>query len=309
MKSKNILDNPVYKATRERWDHYTNTLELCEVPLHVDIELTNICALSCMMCERKLMTRPRGMMSMEIFKRIVDEAHSIGVDSLKLNLWGESILHKKMMEMIRYAKTSTPLILQFNTSADAMSCEISEGFIREGLDKITISIDAVNSKTYEKIRAGANFDRVMSNIHHLIDTRKKAGSSLPNITVQMVRMTENLSEVDDFVRYWTGKADNVSVIDIVATTADKDVLKLATWRARTKRKPCEQLFQRLSVLWDGTVTMCCSDYDGFLTIGNINKDSLKDLWLSGKLQEMRRRHKTLDFGGTVCDICSYTVKE
>ena len=44
---------------------------------------------------------------------------------------------------------------------------------------------------------------------------------------------------------------------------------------------------KLSIDWDGTVSPCCLDYDQQLSIGNINKDNLLDLWNSEELKAIR----------------------
>ena len=42
-----------------------------------------------------------------------------------------------------------------------------------------------------------------------------------------------------------------------------------------KRKPCEQLFQRLMITYDGTVGMCCHDWGAQHSIGYINQAAFK----------------------------------
>ena len=94
--------NARFVRSRKRWEQYTMSLEVAPAPLHVDIELTNHCDLDCVMCERRNMNRPKGMMSMEMFQAVINECRDMRVDSIKLNLWGESLLHKRIIDMIRY---------------------------------------------------------------------------------------------------------------------------------------------------------------------------------------------------------------
>ena len=296
------------RIIRKRWERVTNTLELEPAPLHVDVELSNICDLKCEMCERRLMKRALGMMSMETFRKIIDECQEINVDSVKLNLWGESILNKNLIEMIRYAKENSNLVLQFNTNGYHMTPEISEGLIDAALDKITISLDGISKQTYEKVRRGSNFEKVMANINTLLQKKIEKKSRLPLVTLQIIRMSITEHEVDLFVDYWKDRVDYVSVTNIGATTADEKVLSLSLREQdRFGFVSCEQLWQRLSILWDGTVTVCCNDFDGFLAIGKIGLDSLKDLWGGDKLAHLRERHKNLNFDGLICAKCANIV--
>ena len=42
-----------------------------------------------------------------------------------------------------------------------------------------------------------------------------------------------------------------------------------------KRKPCEQLFQRLLITYDGRVGMCCHDWDARHCVGYVDKRGFK----------------------------------
>ena len=41
---------------------------------------------------------------------------------------------------------------------------------------------------------------------------------------------------------------------------------------------------------DGTVSACCSDWNQQLIIGNINENSLKEIWESEKLKILQKLH-------------------
>lgn len=301
---QDIFAEERYVKSRERWDKYTTTLEVAPSPLHVDIELTNICDLKCPFCESLYMKRAKGMMSMDTFRSIVDQCQAIGVDSLKLNLWGESVLNKDLVSMIRYVKENSNLIMQFNTNANRMSPEISSGMVEAGLDRLTISVDGISKETYEKLRYGGNYERVVENIEALLDAKRRLNSSLPHVTLQFMQMKDNIHEEEQFVSYWRNKVDRVSLTN-VGITANPEVLDFSVREdKKAGRRTCEQLFQRLSVFWDGTVTVCCNDYEGFLAIGDIENDKLLELWHGSRLSELRKRHKELDFAGLICDKCS-----
>lgn len=299
----NALNDEKYRRAYERWEK-AKSFVVPSSPLHIDIELTNICDLNCIMCERKFMRRQKGKMSLEMFQHIIQECNKIGVDSVKLNLWGESTLHKQLIDMVRYAKEHSQLILQFNTNANRLAPSTSEGLINAGLDKLTISLDGVTKETYEKIRCGGNFDLVMSNIEALSYLKKKMNSIFPQVTLQIIQMKNNENEISRFVDYWKDKVDRISLTKIGATIDYDEIIKLSIKETKSKRRtPCFQLWRRLSIFWDGTVTVCCCDYDGFLAIGDIRRNNLVELWHSKELSRLRERHKKLDFHGLVCERC------
>lgn len=298
-----------YRRSRERWDHYSSTLEIAPAPLDVDIEISSLCNLDCVMCERRRMTRKPQNMSFPLFKTIIDECQEIGVDQVKLNLWGESLMNPKFLEMVNYAKENSDLILQFNTNANLLTPELSRNLVAAGLDKMTVSFDGMTAATYEKVRRNGNFQRVWENVHALIEAKHQAGSRFPLLTLQILQTPDTMPEIEQFVAYWTNKADFVSVTNISALV-DQEILTHSVRETKrcAERGPCAEIWQRLSVFADGTVTVCCSDFQGFLAIGTAGEHRLLDLWRGEKLQALRRRHKEHNFAGIVCERCTSTFR-
>jgi len=279
--------------------------EVTDIPTHVDVELTNVCDLACEFCETLVMKRKQGMMSLETFKTVVDQCEAIGVRSIKLNLWGESLLNKQLCNMVDYAKQNTSLVLQFNTNANRLTPEIVRRLILAGLDRMTVSVDGITKETYEKLRVKGDYEKVFKNVHRMFELKKELGSTKPHIIMQIIRTTENIQEVEPFVEYWKDYADEVSVTNI-GIVEDVNIMRFSV-RGSTKkqaRKPCQQPWQRISIHWDGAVTVCCRDYEGALSIGRIGQDSLLDLWRGDKLAAFRERHTKLDFQGLICNTCT-----
>ena len=50
---------------------------------------------------------------------------------------------------------------------------------------------------------------------------------------------------------------------------------------------CNKPWRSVTILW---VVPCCSDYDGRLTLGKANQDTLPDIWQSERLADLRRMH-------------------
>ena len=82
-----------------------------------------------------------------------------------------------------------------------------------------------------------------------------------------------------FKNYWKKYVDNVEV-GITNYARLKDF--------KGNHIICKEPWQKLSVDWDGNVSACCGDYDRLLNIGNINKDSLYDIW-NGELIKSYRK--------------------
>ena len=49
--------------------------------------------------------------------------------------------------------------------------------------------------------------------------------------------------------------------------------------------------------------MCCADFQNYLVVADLNKESLKDAWNNQYAQELRRRHLNHNLDGTLCFNC------
>ncbi|MBL7068251.1 MAG: radical SAM protein [Candidatus Omnitrophica bacterium] len=295
-----------YKEFRKMWDSCARSLYLTEAPLHVDIEVTNACNLKCSMCERNMMTRKIGYMDYGLFCRIIDQCAEYRITSVKLNLWGESILHKEIFNMVRYAKKNR-IHTQFNTNATLVTEENARRLVECGLDRITFSVESMVKDDYENKRRGAKFETTIKNIEDFI--KIKPIGKKPLLTLQFIRMKSNCNDIPLFVDKFKDAVDFISVTNITSVDGNPEILKesMVDYKKLSKR-PCPQLWLRLSVFWNGDVTVCCQDYNGVLVIGNIRDRSLKELWQSKELNALRERHKRLNFSKTLCEPCTANHK-
>src|SRR5919106_1238872 len=74
------------------------------LPEIVQIESTNICNAKCVFCPRDEMHRTQGVMSMELFRKIVDECAALGITHVRMHNYGEAFLDRHLTEKVRYAK-------------------------------------------------------------------------------------------------------------------------------------------------------------------------------------------------------------
>src|SRR6476469_6627314 len=72
------------------------------MPEIVQIESTNICNAKCVFCPRDDMHRRQGIMSLELFKKIVDECAELGITHVRVHNYGEAFVDRKLVEKVRY---------------------------------------------------------------------------------------------------------------------------------------------------------------------------------------------------------------
>lgn len=286
---------PEYKGYREKWNEYPKKWIVNDFPLHLDIESTNACNLRCVMCPRNFMTEKIGYIEWNLFKKIIDEGAKYRLPSIKLNYRGEPLLHPNLPRMVRYAKEKRIIEVQFNTNGLPLNKKKIEELLDAGLDRIIFSFDGATKETYEKIRTGSNYEKVVNNIRTLVVMRNEMGLKRPLVRVQMVKMKENEHEVEDFLKMWIPVANRVAV----STKREPRGVQ-----EEVRHFPCPQIWQRLMVCWDGEVRICCGDWSGEIVLGNAKESSIYELWHSQKLNQIRELHAQGRFNEIpVCARC------
>lgn len=257
-----------------------------EKPFCVRIENTNVCNGHCIMCPRDSMRRKQGFMPEEIFRKAVDEAAEIGVEYINLHNFGEPLLDKDIGEKIIYAKKRGIKTVSTNSNGSVLNEDMAERLIKSGLDKLFISIDAFGKESYEKVRIGLNYDALVKNINNFIKIRKESGQSKPELAVNFVVVKENKKEVQNFIRNWKNIADHVSISFSHDWAGDKKDLDI---EENNYLSLCRLLWTELTVAWNGDYILCCQDYDGKVILGNVLKNSIKEVWQGEKINFFREK--------------------
>ena len=92
-----------------------------------------------------------------------------------------------------------PSVVGFNSNGHLLTAAVSRRLVEGGLGWISISLDAATEETYLRIRRRPDFETLLSKIRRLRETRDAAGSSRPQIEINMTLMKLNLPEAPAFV--------------------------------------------------------------------------------------------------------------
>ena len=94
--------------------------------------------------------------------------------------------------------TDRPLI-SISTNGTLIDQEWAERIVRTPFQSITVSFDAGTQGTFERLRRGARFPRVIGNITRLQELKTSIGSSLPTLDAFFVVMRSNYREILPFL--------------------------------------------------------------------------------------------------------------
>jgi radical SAM protein with 4Fe4S-binding SPASM domain len=296
-----------------RFSYHNRLLKPLNKPSPFLIETTSVCNLACKMCPYPLLVRPKGFMSEFIFKKTID-ALAPTSHMVRLHGLGEPLLDKRIGSLIGYA-ASKGIRVEISTNCTALTEQKSQEILKSGLFQIICSLDGATAETYEHIRKNSDFERVVGNIHGFLKQKAQLKSKV-RVVLQIILMDETMKEVDEFVRQWEpykkeGVVDELRMKRFStwakqvegAQDMATDALRYYPGREGGKKVPCLYLWESVSVLQDGRVVPCCLDYEGKLTMGDLNKQSMAEIWHGKEYQELRRQHLSGKVENEMCRNC------
>jgi len=239
-------------------------------------------------------------MGMKLYKKIINEIASY-LELVYLHGLGEPLFHPKIFEMIKYAK-SKGLNVGISTNATLLTKEKAKKIIESGLDYLIIALDAATPKTFKIVRGGENFKKVVANVKKYLKLKKKTKAS-PFTVIQFVKLEENEKEVEKFRKMWQN-----SGADVVRVKPVIDLLREHKKINKSPRRPCFYLWRQLNLVsWDGKiVTSCCMDSDGDYSLGDVNKQTIREIWNNRKMVSLRKIQVTGEWKKHyLCQDCSY----
>ena len=274
-----------YSIYRKNWTDYAKKKIVSDYPLLVDIELSSLCNLHCKMCytitdEFKNKVNATCM-DFELYKKIIDEI-SGKVPAIRLSLRGEAMLHKKFEECIDYAKSKGIGEVSTLSHGGNLTPEFFINIAKAGIDWITVSIDGIG-ETYEQIRRPLKFNDIVAKLTEIKKIKDKNGWKRPVIKVQGIWPAIE-DDVDEYYSIFEPISDLIAfnpLIDYLSNDADIEYVDDFS---------CPQQYQRLVIGADGQVMKCSNDEENIEIIGDVNKESVYDVWHGDKMQSVREMH-------------------
>lgn len=278
-------------------------------PPYLLIEPVSTCNLRCPFCfqtDKSFTKKPfMGVIDFEFFKNIVDQADEMGTGAVTIASRGEPTMHKKYAQMLEYLNKKNNIFeIKTNTNGTYLNEEICHAIFKNNVTQVVVSSDHYIKEDYERLRLGSNFEKVVKNVDMLFDIRKEHyPDSLTEIRISGIDNERNLDR-KKFKEFWIKRSDHV--------TAGFPLERWNTYENNVLpdiKDPCENLWDRMYVWFDGKVNPCDADYKSYLSYGSAKEYSLKELWNNKINSNIRNNHLNNKRNElNPCDRCGVTFK-
>jgi MoaA/NifB/PqqE/SkfB family radical SAM enzyme len=157
------------------------------------IELTTRCPLRCKMCIRTESTDWQYQdMALEDFKKLLPYLRE--VETVVLEGWGESLLHKDLSECIKLVKKEGAQV-GFVTSGMGLRERRVAELMEAGLDFVGFSISGTTPETHDAIRVNSHLVDVYQAIGLFHEEKRRQGLLRPKMHLVFLMVKDNIFEV------------------------------------------------------------------------------------------------------------------
>ena len=301
-------------------------------PRSIQIECTTRCNLKCTFCELSYWTEKPADLQFDHIKKMID--HLPQLKRIDLTGIGESLMNREFFQIVEFLK-GRGLYVTLNDNFTLMTEPAARRIIELQVDQIFLSLDGSTKQTYEQIRVGANFDKVIANARRLVQIKRELGKRRPEVKINTVVCLTNYHELPGIVELASdmgiGMVQFVNVITFDDTAGlDTQRVRRDVWKTfeetRQRARPlgvrvkielfdklpvqeCDFPWRRNFVTYDGYVHPCCyttqtgdRKAQNRRSFGNLLEHPFEEIW-NGRVYPEFRRKMGKGILPNACDHC------
>jgi radical SAM protein with 4Fe4S-binding SPASM domain len=295
--------------------------------LEVLIDTTDGCNLHCAFCSRD--NKKITIMSSDIFRKIFEKIGSLTTSVQLCCAWEYSIAPnaQEIVEILgsyHIARTS------IYTNGQVLPDKLANSIINAKINSIVFSVGESRKATYERLRRGGNFERLLKNIKKITNLKNKLGKEHPRVCANLTIINSNLPELPEFVdmahhlgfseirgrhlilnegldmdgEVISDRENANQILEIAKEKANRAgiIFNVPRYNESERFKDCKAPWRQLYISSNANVSVCPRIHK-YVTIGNLNEQSLSEVLNSHNAIHIRKEMSEEQFSNPVCGIC------
>jgi len=242
--------------------------------LYLQVETTNHCNAQCLFCPHYKLEL-KGFMAQELYEKIIIEASQLpNLMMFHPMLNGEPFLDKQLIPRLQFARSKLPDVeMEIYTNGSLLTDEIIYQLKEIGNIRMSVSLNGLKPETRKAIMGLDDYWKIVQSLKLMESLGIKYRTT-------MVAYPEiSREEVEAFVE------------------SGGTAIRYQSWAGtqypyeRRRWTQCPRAINQMTVLYTGDVCLCCFDPFGEVNFGNLNTESMEEIWHSNRHKEYQNKHK------------------
>lgn len=256
-----------------------------EYPRLVSVETTSRCNAECPFCPYNVRSREKTHMTQQLFEKIIEDCTEFPLPAIEPFLNGEPFVDPKIMDRLELIRSRLPKTkLRVYSNGYALAPKRVDSLLGMGIDHLYISLNTLNPEKYQNIM-GFKLERTLENVKYMTDPSRRSKLAR-QITLRMTRMDDTtLEEQRQFKAFCDERGVRCFIVGLFNYKGDiNSPLPNPSYA-------CEHI-TRLDIMSSGKTALCCMDQEGAYTLGDVNEQSVLEVFRGARSREYQQMHRT-----------------
>jgi radical SAM protein with 4Fe4S-binding SPASM domain len=246
------------------------------------------------------MARKDQLLDPVLVRRMHERGDFAGSYYVELQMAGEPTLHSQLGWFIDYLRGPVGVMVGLSTHGLLMKKKDLAGKLLD-LDALTISVDSLDPVTYHKMRYPAEIGQLLENLDYLfarVEDRVNKERHIPFIELQLIQtdLVPNSADTRSLKELMVNKGwDKYAHIRTTGDCFYEMQGRKSVGSLKRNVDLCINPWTSVSVAANGDVVSCCFIFDPKREevnwLGNLNDQSLAEIWVGPRARELRLQHK------------------
>ncbi len=269
------------------------------------IETSTICNYKCKFCPHHTdsFTRKKEVMTLDTYKKIIDKLkiEAPQITEVTVSGFGEAFLDDTILDKIEYAKKNSYGV-HVLTNGSLLNEKIIDKLFSLNVSDLRFSLHTIKIRPYFQITGQSKIivDQILNIIHYAIENKENT-----EIIITVDVIDENRDHINEIIEYFK---------ELNVTLEIWEPHNWANWgkyrEGKIIKKTCGRPFNGpLQIQADGTVNMCCFDYNGELLLGDFLNQTLEEIFNSEPYLKIKKHHEegTIVGSSLLCEKCDQLI--
>ena len=266
---------------------------------YATLEINNTCNIDCLMCKTSLASRQKGKIRDETISLILDRFKVEGVKIVNLHTIGDPLMSTKLEESFIQLRQRN---MKANIATNGLLLKRHIDTFKKYVDvcnTVRFSIDGATQETYEKIRSGGKWDVLLENLKL---AKKELAPLGIRLSIIMCISKDNVHEIGKYInlfsKYLLRPERDFEFTIMNSLSPDNTYFKeMNLFPTKTYPKMNCHYINGTTLYghFNAKLSLCCRDYDGSLEIGDLSKNTVKEIKSMDKFKNIRKEYYSNNF--------------
>jgi hypothetical protein len=278
---------------------------------YVSLEAHTVCNQACYFCPVSVAPREAHFMATEQYESIVRQLKEFAstIEAVFMISYNEPTVDKRFVDQVRVIREAglPPAVLTNGTglTRDRVDAIVALG----GLRFLSVNLSTLDRERYRHDRGGDHLARVLSNLEYAKDL------PLAQQMDMVVLGTGNEHHQRDFVEIRERFAGSRFDVKSFVVNDRAGYLQIGLKARHGSRKLCgcdhvgSRPLQHLHINPHGLCILCCQDYDESVVVGDLNRNTVREVLTGPEMAQARRWVYGLDESPAsfICHNCKFAL--